>query len=503
MNTKDNRILRRRKRNLAKRLEPKGWPERSKPMLRAQNIQYEMAERTRAIPCGGIGAFHVLAERVGLIDELNRRVCLLKAHLPYHESDHVLNLAYNTLAGGTTLDDIALRRNDEAYLDALGAERIPAPTPAGDFTRRFHEEDVLALMDGINAIRPKLWRKRLRRRERREGIIDLDGIVAPTTGECKAGMDIAYNGVWGYHPLLVSLANTTEPLFLVNRPGNRPSLDGAAEWIDRGIALVDSTFDRVCLRGDTDFALTAHFDRWTDAGVRFAFGIDAMRNLVEIAETIEERRWKPLKRRAKRAVAGEPRRRPENVKERIVVERKYKNIKLVSEHVAEFRYQPGKCDRPYRVVVLRKNLSVEKGERVLFDDIRYFFYITNIEDRSAAQIVFFCNGRCNQENLIEQLKNGLNALRMPVGDLVSNWAYMVMASLAWTLKAWFALVVRSSEARDELLRMEFRRFLHAIVTLPCQIVRTGRRIVYRILGYNGWTRTFLRTFDRIRQLAFT
>ena len=503
MNTKDNQILRRRKRNLAKRLEVKSWPEQPRPMLRAQSIQYEMAERTRAIPCGGIGAFQVLAERVGLATEVNGRLHLLKAHLPYYESDHVLNIAYNTLTGGTTLDDIDQRRHDEAYLDAVGAERIPAPTTAGDFTRRFARRGVVALMDGVNAIRPKLWRKRLRRRERREGIIDVDGIVAPTSGECKQGMDIAYNGVWGYHPLLVSLANTAEPLFLVNRPGNRPSHDGAAEWIDRATALVGSTFQDVYLRGDTDFALTAHFDRWTDAGVRFAFGIDAMANLKAMAENIAERDWKPLKRRIKRDVETEPRRRPENVKERIVREREYKNIKLVSEHVAEFPYQPGKCARPYRVVVVRKNLSVERGERVLFPDIRHFFYITNIEDRPAAQLVFFCNDRCNQENLIEQLKNGLNALRMPVGDLVSNWAYMVMASLAWTLKAWFALVVRTTEARDKLLRMEFRRFLHAIVEIPCQIVCSGRRIVYRILGYNDWTRTFLRTFERIRHLAFT
>jgi len=503
VNDKDNRILRRRKRDLARRLAPRAWPEQPKPMLRAQNIQYEMADRTRAIPCGGIGAFHVLAERVGLVDELNRRLSLLKVHLPYHESDHVLNIAYNTLTGGTCLDDIALRRDDEAYLDALGAERVPAPTTAGDFTRRFGEDDVVALMDGVNAIRPKLWRQRLSRAERREAVLDVDGTVAPTAGECKEGMDIAYTGVWGYHPLLVSLANTAEPLFLVNRPGNRPSHDGAAEWIDRGIALVGSTFQHVCLRGDTDFSLTAHFDRWSDRGVKFALGMDAMPNLVAIAEGIEERRWKPLRRRTKRPVAGEPRRRPENVKERIVREREYKNIRLVSEHVAEFPYRPGKCGRDYRVVVVRKNLSVERGERVLFDDVRYFFTITNIENKSAAQIVFFANDRCNQENLIEQLKNGLNALRMPVGDLVSNWAYMVMASLAWTLKAWFALLVRSRESRDELLRMEFRRFLHALVWLPCQIVRTGRRIVYRLLGYNDWTRTFLRTFDRIRALEFT
>jgi len=307
--------------------------------------------------------------------------------------------------------------------------------------------------------------------------------------------------VWGYHPLFVSLANTGEPLYLVNRPGNRPSHDGAAAWLDRAVAVVRPTFKHVCLRGDTDFALTAHFDRWSRAGVGFVFGIDAMANLKAIAAGIEECRWKPLKRPVKRLVETEPRRRPENVKEQIVREREYQNIRLVSEHVAEVPYQPTACKRPYRLVVLRKNLSVERGERVLFDDIRYFFYITNIEGRRAAEIVYFANDRCNQENLIAQLKGGLNALRMPASDLVSNWAYMVMASLAWTLKAWFALVVRDGERREELLRMEFRRFLHAIVEIPCQIVRTGRRIVYRILGYNEWTRTFLGTFDRIRGLA--
>ena len=472
-------------------------------MLRAQNIQYEMADRTRAISCGGIGAFHVLADRVGLIDELNGRLDLLRAHRPYHESDHVLNIAYNTLPGGNCLDDIALRRNSESYLDAMGAVRIPAPTTAGDFTRRFTEADVVALMDAINAVRVKVWRKRLPRRERREAILDVDGTIAPTTGECKEGMDIAYNGVWGYHPLLVSLANTAEPLFLVNRPGSRPSHDGAPEVIDRAVALVRQAFRTVYLRGDTDFALTARFDGWSDAGVWFAFGIAAMPNLVEMVGGFDESRWRPLRRRVKRVAESDSRRRPENVKERIIREREYKNIRLVSEHIAEFPYRPGKCGRDYRVVVLRKNLSVERGERVLFPEVRYFFYITNIEERSAAQIVYFCNDRCDQENVIDQLKNGLNALRMPVGDLVSNWAYMVMASLAWTLKAWFALIVRSREQRDALLRMEFRSFLDALVTLPCQIVRQGRRIVYRILGYNEWTRTFLRTFERIRKLALT
>jgi hypothetical protein len=499
---KDSRILRKRKRALRQRLERKAYGDQARPMLRARNLQYEMAERTRAIDCGGLGAFHVLARNTGLIEAIDARLELLKQHKPYHESDHVLNIAYNTLMGGRCLEDIELRRNDEGYMDALGAERIPDPTTAGDFTRRFSEAGVYRLMEAVNAIRVRVWRKRLRRSERGEAMLDVDGVVAPTSGECKEGMGLAYNGVWGYHPLLVSLANTMEPLYLVNRAGNRPSHEGAADCIDRAVALVRQAFRSVCLRGDTDFALTRHFDRWSQDGVHFAFGIAAMANLVEIADNLEKERWRPLRRTRKQAQGVSPRARPEKVKERIVSERGYRNLRLEAEWVSEFWYRPTKCVRAYRVVVLKKDLSVTAGQQCLFEEVRYFFYITNLETMSAAEVVCFCNQRCNQENLIEQLKNGLNALRMPVGDLVSNWAYLVMAALAWTLKAWFALQARHRDDRHELLRMEFRRFLNQLVRLPCQIVHTGRRIVYRLLGYNHWTRTFLDTFVRIRDMQF-
>jgi len=497
---KDTKVLNGRKRNLAKRLKRKQFPEKTKPMLRAQNIHYEMAERVRAIGCGGIGAFHLLACNSGLVDVINQKVDLLKRHLPYHESDHVLNIAYNILTGGTCLDDIELLRNNETYMDGLGAERIPDPTTAGDFTRRFSEGDVVDLMEAINLVRPKLWKKRLRSTERKEAIVDVDGTHALTWGECKEGMGLSYDGKWCYHPLLVSLANTMEPLYMVNRSGNCVSHDGAVEWIDRAVRLVRQSFKKVCLRGDTDFALSAHFDRWSEEGVSFAFGMDAMQNLVKIAESLDSKRWRVLRRRRKEPLSGKRRRRPKNYKEQIVIEKGYRNIKLVREHVAEFSYRPTKCKRPYRMIVLRKSLSVEEGQIRLWDDIRYFFYITNRTDLSAPEVVWFCNERCNQENLIEQLKNSLNALRMPVDTLVSNWSYMVMASLAWTLKAWFALLVRKRERRDELLRMEFRRFLNGIMKIPVQVITAGRRIIYRILGYNQWVQTFVRTLQTVRRL---
>jgi len=512
------RILENRKRRIAFRLRERVWSPQDRPMFSAGNVHYELAERVRGLGTGGIGAMQALARRSGLIEAIDRRLHLLKVHLPYHESDHVLNIAYNALCGGTCLEDLELRRNDEAYLDALGAQRIPDPTTAGDFCRRFAVADVEILQDAINEARVGVW-QRQPAAFFDEATIDVDGSLAPTDGECKQGISLAYDGTWGYHPLIVSLANTQEPLYLSNRSGNRPSHEGAAAYLDRAIALCRrGGFQRVRLRGDTDFSQTAHLDRWHSGGVTFLFGIDAMRNLVERANELPKSAWKTLVREPKYEVKTQPRPRPENVKERIVVEKEYKNIRLLGEQAAEFAYRPTACARDYRVIVLRKQLSVEKGQQVLFEDYRYFFYISNDRGASAAELVFEANGRCNQENLIAQLKGGVQALAMPVDNLVSNWAYMAMASLAWTLKAWFALLLpepgmrrdgadrRAAAAagatgrwaerrRDEkrrVLTMEFKRFVNAFIRVPCQIVRTGRRIIYRLLAWNPWQDVFVR-----------
>ena len=254
------------------------------------------------------------------------------------------------------------------------------------------------------------------------------------------------------------------------------------------------------MRGDTDFTHTAQLDRWDQDEVFFILGMDAHPKVVQLAQALSERSWRPLERLPKYEILTEPRRRPERVKEQIVVQKGYLNKKLVAESVSDMTYQPGKCRQKYRLVIVRKNISVQKGERALFDEVRYFFYLTNRWDLSVEQIVSLANGRCDQENVIEQLKNGVNAMRMPVNDLVSNWAYMVMAALAWNLKAWYGLLVPDRERGLELVRMEFRRFLHAIILLPVQIIRAGRRIVYRLLGYNGWLKDFFATWQRLQKL---
>ena len=508
MSTLVYQLLASRKARIAHRIRHDHRPSQA-PVLAASNIHYELAARDRGICAGGIGAVHLLARNCGLRDAIDRNLRLLKVHLPYHESDHVLAVAYNILAGGTCLEDLETLRQDEAFLDALGAKRIPDPTTAGDFCRRFTQADVWSLMDAINRTRLNLWKLQPPEFLKR-AILDADGTMAPTTGQCKQGMDISYDGQWGYQPLVVSLANTKEPLFLVNRPGNRPSHEGAAECFDKSIALCrEAGFKSILLRGDTDFSQTKHLDGWhRQKDVKFLFGIDAKANLNALADALPASAWKRLQRPAKYAVRTLPRSRPENIKEQVVREREFKNIRLVSEDVAEFDYRPAACKAVYRMVAVRKNLSVEKGEHLLFDDERYFFYITNLTEESAAEIVLLANDRCDQENLIEQLKNGAHAMRMPVDNLVSNWAYMVMAALAWSLKAWMALALpetpgrwqeRHASEKKQLLAMEFKSFLAALVRRPCQIITTGRKIVYRLLSWNPWTGVLLRIADAVRR----
>lgn len=460
-----------------------GWTAQSKPMLTTGKIGYEIGANIDATSFGGIGAVHRLAVKLGLVEEINERLALLKVHLPYHESDHVLNLAYNVLCGGTRLQDIERLRHDVAYMDALGADLIPDPTTAGDFCRRFEVDDVVALMEAANAVRPGLWAGRGRDLLGPTAFIDVDGTIAATTGSHKAGMDISYKGIWGYAPLIVSLANTKEVLYVVNRPGNAPSHAGAGEWIDRAIDLVGPYAERICVRGDTDFSLTANFDRWATKA-DFIFGMDANATMRRHAEALDETAWARLDRPvAYQPITDQTRQREPDHKTRIVAERGYVNLELNFEDVAEFDYQPTKCSRSYRVIALRKNISKSRGDQVLFDQIRYFFYITTRTDLTAAEIVACANDRCDQENIIEQLKNGVAALRVPLYDLVSNWAYMVIAALAWNLKSWFSMMLHRKTDRRVYIAMEFRRFIHNIVLIPAMVIRRARSITIRIIGY--------------------
>jgi hypothetical protein len=315
--------------------------------------------------------------------------------------------------------------------------------------------------------------------------LDADGTIVPTTGELKQGMDMSYKGIWGYAQLLITLANTREVLYLVNRPGNAPSHLDAATWIDKAIALVAPYAKRVCVRGDTDFSLTANFDRWAQQ-VDFVLGTDNIAALRTRAEALDASAWQWLQRPAAyENTTGATRARRHNRKQEVVHERGYLNLRRNYEDVAEFTYRPGKCRRDYRVVVLRKNISRMKGEQPLIDEVRYFFYFTTYPaaTHTPARIVELANERCDQENIHGQLKSGLGALRAPVDDLDSNWAYMFIAALAWNIKSWHAMMMHRKRDRHAFIRMEFKQFLDTVIRIPAMVIVRARALVVRLVAY--------------------
>ncbi len=503
------RLLRRLQGRIERRLarENKNSKDDGRPVLRGTGAAYEIAERVHAAAAGGVALIHGMVQALRLDQEIDERLELLKFHQPYHESDHVTSIAYNRLAGGECLEHLELLRNDENYLDMLGARRIPDPTTAGDFCRRFKAAHIDALQEAINEARLRVWSAQPDEFFE-HAQIDADGTIVEAS-DCTEDADFSYKKTFGFQPLVITLANTQEVLFLENRPASRPSHEGAAARLDQAVDLARRAgFRRVTLRGDTDFSQSAFLDGWDSDGVEFVYGYQASPGLVERAHSLEDSAWTLLERDGYE-IKTAPRARPTNVRDRVVAEREYHNIHLVHEHVGEFDHRPAKCGKTYRMVVVRKLLTHESGQELLFPEIRYFFYITNKRDISAREVVRLANTRCDQERIIGQQKSDVGSLRAPLDNLLSNWAHMVITTLAWNLTKWFALLLpecgrwkeKHAEEKRTVLTMNFGTFVRALMLIPAQVVRGARRITLRLLSWNQWQHVFFRALDSVRAIS--
>jgi hypothetical protein len=357
-------------------------------------------------------------------------------------------------------------------------------------------------MEVFNEINRIMWGTTLDEEALQNGIVDTDATIQETYGECKEGMNMSYKGLWGFAPLVITEATTGSHLYTINQPGNRSSNYNAAEWIDKSIETTKAVFKNVYLRGDSAFSLTRKFDEWTEDKVKFIFGFAKNFNLELEADLLDKNQWKRLYS-AKKKKGKKSRKKKERVKESLVISRGYKNVVQKNVYVSEFKYRPVKCKKDYRVIVVKKILDVKFGQELLFEDYRYFFYITNMWDRSPSDLVHFINGRCNHENKIEQLDNGIHALKMPASEFMANWAYMAICSFAWNIKSFVGLLMPDKASGKKIINCEFKSFQNRIINIPCQILSTGRTLVYRLLNYNDWVENILAVNENIKSIKFS
>ena len=470
--------------------EDLAWPETSGRVTRLPRLHLEVDERSTVTLYGGLSLAAAFWKRFRVAQEIDDRVHVLRLHLPFHESDHVLAQALNLYAGGECLEDQAALQHDAGVLRMLGACRLPDPTTAGDFLRRFdarrNPRALSGLRSAIDTVQDAVWGKRAGKRKHKRdlAVVDLDGHTKPLYGVQKEGADFDYQGRWSYNVLLASLAGTGECLAVRNRPGNVRSSEGAAELLEETLPRVQRRFRDVLVRADSDFDRRDVREACEAAGVHFAFVAREASNRLSWAEAIPASAWKPFRTRAHRdqqarhARPGfEPRRKKRNRRRRRARARGYTDLKLVRQWVAEIPWTPPGSEKTYRMILRRQRIEQSEGQEYLFDFYRYRYVVTDLPASwSAKDVIDATYQRCDQENVIEQMGSGVALWRMPVAEFDGNSAWLEIGRLAWNLGKWIALLALPAE----VVRWEWKRYRKAFVHVATEVVHRSRQCWLRI-----------------------
>ena len=424
---------------------------------------------------GGLTLVHQLARKVRFAQHIAEHVKVLKLHQGYGESDHLFHLLSAQFAGASCVEDLGRLQDDEMYRKMLGVERVSDPSTMGDFLRRFTRTDLNALKSAMWQMRREAW-KSLKPKQRRWASLDLDSKICAVYGEQKEGADFGYQGSYGYHPEMLSLAETGEWLDVVNRPCNAVSGDKAVYLLRRNLSQVQERFKHVCVRGDTKFGRADVLLECERHGAKVCVGWAATPRLVKLAEALPSTAWKPHERRCSGGAAPMRVRRKKGNLRRVKARRRgYTDKKLKREWVAEFPYCPMSkkhvVRKTYRVVVIRKQIEVAR-KTGLFDLFTYRFILTDLPESNLSEVVHYAHGRANQENLIEQAANGLSAFRMPTGQLLANEVWMTVAMLAHNFKSYLCLMALG----EEKLGWEWKRFRFNFLYVVARITKASRQI---------------------------
>lgn len=491
--------------------------------MRLPKTHVEVEQTAKTTKFGGLILATELLRHLSVSKKLDSNISVLKQHQPYTESDHILALVLNLYVGGTCIEDMSELQHNEAVCRILGACRVPDPTTAGDFLRRFAPEQNPGALEGlrctIDELQMMIWEQKAHggsgRGKKNKGrhkrgvqeqelaVLDIDSHAKEVYGLTKEGADFNYKGKWSHHPLLITMAGTNDCLAVRNRPGNVRDSEGAADVLDETLDYVHPHFKQVLVRGDSGFDRADMREVCHKRGTFFAFVGREFKNRPEIAESIPESQWQPFEARARREADARrsksgyrPRKRRKNRRRQRARERGYKNIQLVRQWVAEVPWSPPGSEQTYRLVIRRQLIEHSKGQIPLYDEYRYRYVVTNLPHScSTARVIDLTYERCDQENTIEQLKSGLAAWRMPVREFAGNCAWLEIARLAWNLAKWLCQLVLP----EETSRWEWKRFRRAFIEIPVEVIKRGRQLWIRFRGPYRFQEIFFEAHQQLQR----
>ena len=471
--------------------------------MRHPLLHLESDARGEMTHYGGLVLAQQFVRRFGVAKRIDESLELFKRHAPYHESDHVLALAYTLYTDGTCLEDQAALQGSEAVRRMVGACRIPDPTTAGDFLRRFRTSQDVGQLSGVtDEVEEAVWSKlargvRRRRKKQEYALVDLDGHIKPLYGEQKQGADFSYDGRWSYQPLVVSLGGTGECLAVVNQPGSGRSSDAAAGALKEVLPRVKRHFKNAIVRGDTDFDRADVYQAAIEQGAYFAIGGRLHPNRAALVSAIAEKCWKPFVARADRQQPSGPSRhgRTVNWRRKKAVERKFRTLSTVKQWISEIDYHPSGVPFACRLIVRRVLIEESDGQGALFTHFRYRLVLSDLpRSYSPRQIIDLSYQRCDQENVIEQFGSGIAGWRMPVAEFLGNSAWLEIARLAWNLGKWIAQLALPSE----VVRWEWKRFRRHFVYIAAKVLKMGRSLVVRLAGSHRFLPEILTAHTRLQ-----
>jgi hypothetical protein len=484
--------------------EELAWPATSGPVLRLRRVRLEQDLRPDVTALGGLVLPLAVLRRLRAAELLDESVRVLKMHMPYLESDHIIAQALMLYGGGTCIEDMAMLQQDSALQRMLGAVRTPDPTTAGDFLRRFVPNGKLeALTSALDELQERAWKGPRWRRHKAPmkkkplAVVYLDGHTKELYGAKKAGADFSYQGAWSYS-ILVATLDDGEWLDSQVRPGNCRSSHDAAEMVQRLLPRLERHYQSIMVVADSDFDRADLRHACEARGAYFAFV--ARESVDRPAVAAACRNWTPFRTRAsrrkrelRRSVNFTPRRKRLERRRRCARARGYDDIQLVRQEVDEAEGHDGT-----RLVIRRQLLDVESGkpgQREIWHRYRYRYVITNLPSSwSIEEVIDATYKRCDQENVISELGAGIAAWRMPVGDLRGNAAWLEIARLAWNLRVWTCRLALP----DEVGRWEWRRFRRAFVNIAVQVLTTARQLRVRILGTHQHAKLLLIAHARLQ-----